>query len=159
MGLQRDDRDACGHLFNPGQDQFRCALNMARRFFRSTIQELETAFKKYRPDVSFLRDLLDELSHRTTDRAVKLRIAAQTQLRKLSAVESSPPSQPSPQPPGEPTPRDNSNKRQERITNSSSSPTLPQPEYADTIPPPPVTNEPEQILSSWIALEVLSPPT
>jgi hypothetical protein len=63
---------------------------MARRFLRYSIQELEAAFVEYRPDAVILGELVEELKHRETDRAAKLRAAVEAQLRKLGGARVSP---------------------------------------------------------------------
>lgn len=46
---------------------------MNRRYFRSSIHELETLFENRKDDGSVLKALQDELAHRKTERAAKLR--------------------------------------------------------------------------------------
>jgi hypothetical protein len=46
---------------------------MARRFFRFSIQELEALCKEKHNNVDFLLALEEELSHRKTERAARLR--------------------------------------------------------------------------------------
>jgi hypothetical protein len=43
---------------------------MNRRYFRSSIDELETLFENRKDDGSLLKALQDELAHRKTERAV-----------------------------------------------------------------------------------------
>jgi len=52
---------------------YTCFQIMARRFFRSSIQELEALCKEKHNNVDFLLVLEEELSHRKTERAARLR--------------------------------------------------------------------------------------
>jgi hypothetical protein len=49
---------------------------MSRPFFNSGIGNLEAAFARERSDPAFLLKLIDELSHRSTDRAIRLKAKA-----------------------------------------------------------------------------------
>lgn len=126
---------------------------MARKYFRSSIQELEGLFKDQNDSTDVLQALDDELTHRTTDRAARLRskvIDRLTVLRKVEPPRKKPSQEPPPVPPHQ------------------SRPTSPMPEdHGSSIPPgrsfpitaPPITNRPDEVLSAWTALEVLSPPS
>lgn len=126
---------------------------MARKYFRSSIQELEVLFKDQNDSTDVLQALEDELTHRTTDRAARLRskvIDRLTVLRKVEPSRKKPSQEPPPVPPHQ------------------SRPTSPMPEdHGSSIPPgrsspitaPPITNRPDEVLSAWTALEVLSPPS
>lgn len=143
---------------------------MNRKYFRSSIDELENLFENQRDDGSALVALKDELEHRKTERAAKLRRRVETRLAQLEISNSTPTlEQPSlqfgsvqanecnsiVQPAG-----DILMSAQESTNNSDSiNPTL----HArfnkhGRDKTPTITNEPESILSAWTALEVLSPP-
>jgi hypothetical protein len=141
---------------------------MPRKYFRASIQELEALFKGQNDSIEVLQELHDELAHRTTDRAGKLRSRITdrlTNLREGGQKETVhvPPDVPPPQP----------NPRASAHAEQTSRSTQPQPESPSpasetfrTEPPraqqpplPPVTNRPEEVLSAWTALEVLSPPS
>ena len=126
---------------------------MSRPFFKSGIGDLEAAFARERSDPAFLQTLIDELSHRSTDRAVRLKAQA---LHALGTLQNIPDHSTSPAP--------QSNAR------PSASPVAPAPpRYAATTttehaaaertPMPPISNSPAAVLSAWTALEVLSPPS
>lgn len=119
----------------------------SRPYFNKSIDDLETIFTTSPDDAAVCQTILNELGHRTTPRAQKLReeIAAArpasrpthtqpTTARGTSqAKEPSRPSPASPPPPSDKRPR--------------SAPG----------PKPPVTNDPQNVLRAWTALEVLSP--
>lgn len=115
---------------------------MTRPFFNFRIPQLETEFAARRNDTDFLLALIDELGHRSTDRAAALKDAAQEALAKIQNPRQ--PETPSSIPPrsASPAPR-----------------TPPSPSSVHHSTPPPVTDEPQAILDTWTALEVLSPPT
>jgi hypothetical protein len=130
------------------------AVPMARPFFNSSITELEAAFTSRRHDLVFLNTLAEELRHRTTDKARKLREAVErARAQHGSAVppNDSGASQDPNRPQREPPPEENRSPRD--------GPRNPPPEPPPPIPLPPISNRPEEILSTWTALEVLSPPT
>ena len=56
---------------------------MKRKYFRSSIHELETLFENRKDDGSVLEALEDELAHRKTERAVKLRSLVSMRLTEL----------------------------------------------------------------------------
>jgi hypothetical protein len=141
---------------------------MNRRYFHSSIKELESLFENGQDDQALLRDLQGELTHRKTDRAAKLRLRINARLLGKTAGTTPPPTQPlidfggtvNVSKPVMPAP---SVAEREQYTSSRRGPptsaTLrvslqnnPQPS------PPSVNNSAESILSAWIALEVLSPP-
>jgi hypothetical protein len=144
---------------------------MTRRYFHSSIHELETLFENRKDDGSVLKALEDELTHRKTERAEKLRHRVSMHLTQLGIFTSS-------------------SMLKQHPLDSGSVPVnvndgIVQPR-ADTLMAPkksahdservsttlqawqknhsqqavsPITNAPESILSAWIALEVLSPQT
>lgn len=141
---------------------------MTRRYFRSSIQELETLFETHRDDVSVLKALEDELTHRSTERAANLRQRVWMRLIQLG-IRSSSLEQQSFEFTGIPV---NENERivQPRPDTFTPPPTSAKPCAPTTQtlrgriehshrPAPPITNAPESILSAWTALEVLSPQT
>jgi hypothetical protein len=140
---------------------------MIRPFFSKSIEELEIVFDRRRDDPESLDNLIEELSHRTTQRASKLKTRA---VQALGTIEKSgrregadvPPmqdDQASPQPP----------RSAPRPTEPKPSPMpqeprpVPEPSLADVRPVeqpmPPITDSPTAVLSAWTALEVLSPPS
>ena len=61
---------------------------MNRRYFCSSIDELETLFENRKDDGSLLKALQDELAHRKTERAVKLRHCVAMRLTQLGVCSS-----------------------------------------------------------------------
>ncbi len=129
---------------------------MARPLFKNSIAELEAAFDRRLGDPAFMDALADELAHRSTDRAKRLRAAVDSERAKLigSRTDAAPktpsppatrraddarlPSSPEPSQPS----RDDGRSRREPVRREF----------------PPITNAPDGILTAWTALEVLSPP-
>ena len=129
---------------------------MKRPYFKASIAELEAMLANRDDDAALLTALLEELNHRTTLRAGRLRQRVQNCLSLLARGEHAAPrsssisiaeddrseafhiddDDPLPQPP--PLTRENAR---------------PRPKY------PSISDDPERILSSWIALEVLAPQT
>lgn len=129
---------------------------MNRPFFNFRIPDLEVELASRRDDVDFLLALIHELEYRSTDRAVALKALALEAFAK--AKKPSSPTEPGTSPP----------------------PHTVHPPQMEKNPPPPsprgsrgagvsagpdhrpptrgVTDEPEAILDTWTALEVLSPP-
>src|ERR1044072_2003769 len=141
---------------------------MNRRYFHSSIHDLETLFENQKDDGSVLKALQDELTHRKTERAVKLRQRIAIRLTQLGICTSPSTLQKDvlqfetlpniksdviveacadrltvPHKWADPTDLTSST-LQARIKNHSRRPV------------PPVTKAPESILSAWTALEVLS---
>jgi len=141
---------------------------MARRFFNSTIQQMEAVFAQQSQDIRVLGELAEELKHRNTERGTRLRAAVDSQIQKISAGTSPKLAVPAPPPPVvrpilgqgpeiEPVvqpPISHPGK-----PNSSQDQDSPLGPTTALKPVPPITNTPEQILSAWTALEVLSPPS
>ena len=144
---------------------------MNRRYSRSSIHELETLFENRKDDISVLKALQEELAHRKTERAAKLRDRVMMRLTQLGICTSaSGLQQHSLQFKGVP------NTKSEPIVKAYAD-TLTAPQKSDNQPDPtktalralvndhsqraipPLTNAPESILSAWTALEVLSPQT
>jgi hypothetical protein len=130
----------------------------ARPCFNSSISQLEAMFSQHRHDRARLIQLRDELLNRKTDRAGRLLSDVETELSRSHASE----------------PLANAPAARQRIKGASDTSTPPagtgdecnlQPPEPRVSPPrrdralPLVTNAPPDILSAWIALEVLSPPT
>ena len=138
---------------------------MTRKYFRSSIQELEALYKSQKDDLELLYSLQDELTHRKKPRAIKLRnlIAERLTALKTDTLSQDPS-----------THHESSHHAQ----SASRSPEEPPSHYlkpapaklltkvelpkskAGPVPPsplPPITNRPDEILSAWTALEVLSP--
>jgi hypothetical protein len=143
---------------------------MTRRFFQTGIAELEALFTQNNSNVALLEALAEELEHRTTERARRLKADVSDRLDAVcsgKAQEMSPlPSKPvGDRPVSEPTPPSStpappkSWPTPNAVFNPPDSAARPTP-----APPPraakptrPVTDRPDDILSAWTALEVLSP--
>ena len=141
---------------------------MARKYFRSSIQELEVLFKDQNDIIDVLLAIQDELTHRTTDRAARLRNRVTDQLavlRKGAHKETSqePPRVPSHEPPPMPRVYEEQVLPPPQIppdrTISASRTSRTEPRMEQQPPLPPITNRPDDVLSAWTALEVLSPPS
>lgn len=142
---------------------------MARPLLASSIQELEALYRNHSESEQHLRALHNELTHRKTERAAKLRSQVEERLAELN---SEPPSRAQhSQGPPPVTPRQNQS-RSRPVERQPIPPPTPRPDTgristetrrAETrtsapSPFPQITNRPEDILSAWTALEVLSPP-
>ena len=150
---------------------------MARSYFKSGIVELEAPFADNQNSTQVLRDLDDELVHRSTNRAKRLHAKVKEAIEKQQTV-------PTPEPINPPPSEPRTKSQRKRKTKESPEPEEPAPETGQTGqqperaghsweeiaerdfplpagPPslPPITNRPEQILSAWLAWEVLSPQT
>jgi hypothetical protein len=126
---------------------------MVRKYFRSSIQELEVLLKDQNNSIDVLQALEDELTHRTTDRAARLRskvIDRLAVLRKVVPPRKKPSQEPPPVPPHQSRPTFPMSE-----DHGSSIP----PGRPSSIPAPPISNRPDEVLSAWTALEVLSPPS
>lgn len=142
---------------------------MARKYFRSSIQELEVLFKDHNDSIDVLLAIQDELTHRTTDRAARLRNRVTDRLAVLNkGAQKETLEEPSRVPPQEPHPISRLHLHEEQRSRPPQQPdsTFPANEPSRTTlgtkqqsSLPPVTNRPEEILSAWTALEVLSPPS
>ncbi len=133
---------------------------MSRPLLSSSIEAMEALFVQSGSNAVQLRQLYEELAYRTTKRAAKLRLQVEKQLEspkvkppvnKLPEQIPIPLSSPSPEKPASPQPAP-----------KAQMPATPQVccKQNDSKEPqafPPITNRPENILSAWTALEVLSP--
>jgi hypothetical protein len=140
---------------------------MARRFFRSSIQELETLFKENHNNVDILFSLEEELSHRKTERAARLRNQVEERLVVLRPSPSSREQTSAELPPFRSSQHQSVSSSQEEQQSShpysthSTTPIVDEPPGVGGAPPPllpPITNQPNDVLLAWTALEVLSPP-
>ncbi len=140
---------------------------MARRFFRSSIQELEALCKEKHNNVDFLLVLEEELSHRKTERAARLRNQITERLAVLrprtpsrEQVSAEPPPPQSSQHQSVPHPHEKQEPSHPHPLRPEN-PVVSLPSWGEGEPPPlpPITNRPDDVLSAWTALEVLSPPT
>jgi hypothetical protein len=142
---------------------------MNRRYFRSSIHDLETLFENQKDNGSLLTVLEDELEHRKTERAANLRRRVVMRLTELG-ISCAPPTQ-----------KQQalwigsaSNKESDGIihtvadTSKGTQKTADNADFSSATMReriknhsqraiPPVINKPESILSAWTALEVLSP--
>jgi len=138
---------------------------MARRFFRSSIQELEALFKENNNNVDILLALEEELSHRKTERAARLRNQVEERLVGLRPGTSTREQASAEPPPLRPSQHQSVPRPHEEQQSShphslhSKTPVVGVSSGVEGEPPPPITNRPDDILSAWTALEVLSPPT
>ncbi len=143
---------------------------MTRRYFRSSIDELENLFENRKDDGAVLEVLEGELAHRKTERAAKLRRRVATRLTQLG-IRASFPTLKQPSPHFGSVPVNESNcivqppdnilmGTQESAHNSDhiNADLRARHKNHKQVAIRPVTNEPESILSAWTALEVLSPP-
>ena len=129
-----------------------------RPFFQNSIQQLETAFQNNKDDTVFCNSLLVELKHRSTKRAQNLKseISKAVDTQTIIAI-----------PPPEVFPPEiNTLKPPKTLAPPEAKPQTPPttvlPPFNDAPtrkikPKPAVTNEPQNILRAWTALEVLSP--
>ena len=149
---------------------------MTRKYFRHSIQDLEVLFKKEFDNVQILNELKDELLYRKTKKAKNLlsQVLKRLDTLKNRAVTPSETNQPSSELPKSPIEVFPPRSSQEfPPTQSVESDTYKEPKR-DGIKPghwqegPPLKspigsihfkNRPEEILSAWTALEVLSPIT
>ena len=147
------------------ESDYRCFQTMARRFFRSSIQELEVLCKEKHNNVDFLLALEEELGHRKTERAARLRSQVKERLVVLrpgtssrERVPAEPPPLRSPQHQSVPRHREEQASAHPHSPHSKT-PVIGIPSGAQGEPPPlpPITNRPDDVLSAWTALEVLSP--
>jgi AAA domain len=128
---------------------------MKRPYFKVSIAELEAALASRGDDAAFLSVLLEELTHRTTLRAGRLRQRVQHSLDLLARENHAAPSNSS-SPAVEQDPPEAFPMHDEPLPSpplSAGENAAPRPQY------PPINDDPERILSSWIALEVLAPQT
>lgn len=143
---------------------------MNRKYFHSSIDELETLFENQKTDGSVLKAIEDELAYRKTERAAKLRRRVATHLTQLGMCTSAS-TLDQPQVEYERVlntrregiadePIDRSTLPQKSADQVAAGSTIPRPPIKNQAQRaiPPVTNAPESILSAWTALEVLSPP-
>lgn len=144
---------------------------MNRRYFRSSIHELEILFENHKDDGSVLKALEEELAHRKTERAAKLRRRVALRLSQLGiCISASRLRQDSLQFDGVPNIKNDqiveesadvltAPQKSADPSDSTSTALRARVKKASQRPIPPLTNAPESILSAWIALEVLSPQT
>ncbi|HET8772664.1 MAG TPA: AAA domain-containing protein [Thermoanaerobaculia bacterium] len=120
---------------------------MTRPYFQASIEELEVVFASHADDAATLDLLLEELGHRKTLRAGRLRQRVQQRLTSLA---------------------DSGGTSRAAFVERRDAPSLHDAPSAVPAPPtephvrnqyPPITNAPQAVLSAWTALEVLSPPT
>ncbi len=137
-----------------------------RPFINFGVDKLETLVGERSGDRHFLDKLLNELSYRSTKRAKRLEERVKRKLRELRV----PPTRGTStyaRPPG-PTPapdstRQQSESRSESEASKSATPSAPTSTVTgapwQSRSRPPVTNSAAEIISTWIAQEVLSPHT
>lgn len=122
----------------------------SRPLFNKSIVELETAYKNNSADESFCRTLLSELGHRTTQRAQKLKNKIVVVKKVTPAFTSKPP----------PRQTDTAFEEPKKKAQHSNEPRpevqIAKPKF-ELGPKPAITNDPQNILRAWTALEVLAP--
>ena len=140
---------------------------MVRKYFSSSIESLEAIFKEKNDKLQILEALKEELEHRKTKRSERLRDQVNERIVSLRAQsatgtqssQDSPRSSPhSPQ--SEPASQNEPPQSSTRPPHAKSGPTRENSgagERTASSPVPPITDHPEEILSAWTALEVLSP--
>lgn len=122
-----------------------------RPFFSKSIAELEATFRRNQEDAGTLSLLVHELGFRSTQRALalkqKVEAANKNHTNKVTTTQSHPPVKAIPAEPTRPQfPLGGAQKSEEPVTI-----------VTKPGPKPTVTNEPQNILRAWTALEVLSP--
>lgn len=125
-------------------------MTHARPYFNCRIDQLESLHHANSSDQKLNQLLLEELEHRTTDRAAALR--SQVQGAMLGQYEASAPVasiRPTEKVQAEPTP----------VTSVAPAPSAPPARPVVTRPYTEKRNDPAAILASWVALEALSPQT
>ena len=138
---------------------------MARRFVRSSIQELEALFEEKNNDVDVLLVLQEELSFRKTQRAARLSTQVRERLAILQPKVTWQNTAHEKSSPGRSSDDQLGSRPHEKHLSSDPPPTSPEsssrggPSGIDRglSPPPPMTNRQGDVLSAWIAMEVLSP--
>jgi hypothetical protein len=136
---------------------------MARKYFRSSIESLEAIFEDKKDSLEILEALKEELTHRKTKRAERLRDQVNIRLVALRAQSATgarssqeTPHSPKSEPDSQDEPRHSStHSRHAKTAPGRETPGAE--ERTASSPMPPVTDRPEEILSAWTALEVLSP--
>ena len=143
---------------------------MTRRYFHSSIQELEALLNEHENNVQVLHALQEELKHRTTERAARLSNRVMERLRGSKTATSSPEPQNSfefslfPSDQHQPPSRSHLAQASLLSQRSVAKPSITSETLRVLIrneppkPLPPITSQPEEVLSAWTALEVLSPP-
>ena len=137
---------------------------MARRFSRFTIHELEALFAEKYSDVVTLVELQDELSHRKSERAGRLRTQVRERLAILQPDASAQKPFPENLSPRRSSDDQSGSRPHEKYPSSQSPPASPESLSREGSwgtdrepPPPPITNQPHDILSAWTAMELISP--
>lgn len=126
-------------------------LMAARPYLNKSIAELEAAFERSQKDGAVLGRLLHELGFRTTQRALALKqqIEAASNTRTSVRADTAPKARPEF--------ASTATQASPKHDRDRSAPRQPAPRPVRDGPKPPVTNDPENILRAWTALEVLSP--
>jgi hypothetical protein len=114
-----------------------------RPYFNKSIKELEEAFRNSRNDGEALNRLIHELGFRSTPRALALKKEVQAANRGEPPKSATPKTAPKPEHPSKPPEK-------------SKPPEVAKP-VATPVAKPPISNNAQDILRAWTALEVLSP--
>ncbi|WP_282077161.1 DEAD/DEAH box helicase [Epibacterium ulvae] len=122
---------------------------MSRQHFKKSIEQLEAAYAKNKGDGAFCQTLLDELSHRSTQRAQNLK-------KKILAANDETAPQQKPRPVSELEPKQ-PRLMPSDVTGLQQGEDRPKVVPFDLGPKPDVKNDALDILRTWTALEVLSP--
>ena len=139
-----------------------------RPYFNKSIRELEQLYEANQGNCDITKDLFQELGYRKTPRALRLKGVIETRQTKLPvdgvtqrhaeqlqpSIPETPPSQPALSSVGTSGPT-----RSISPDQPANAPSRAQAQTRATQPiaKPPISNEPEDILRTWTALEVLSP--
>lgn len=142
---------------------------MARPFFSSSLQELEALFKQQQDNLELLGTLEEELTHRKTERAARLR--KQVKEHRMALLSGASPREQASQGHRLFPQHQNQSIAPSHVEQTSyhpqpspakaaatSEPTRIEVRTAAPPPLPSITNRPEEVLSAWTGLEVLSPP-
>lgn len=121
-----------------------------RSLFQKSVKELEELFEDKKQDHEFLYTLVDELKHRKTNRAVKLKGIALGAIGNDEVVQNKPTNQ---------SKKENPKKSEEEPISDDYEDgfKISLEDYTPADTPPKISNEAGNILSSWTAIEILSP--
>lgn len=141
---------------------------MARLYFSYSIQKLEILFDEQNKNPAILRALQEELTYRKTGRARKLADQVKNRLDSFGSTSITLEQKSQELPPPSPHPHQPTSRSDEQPVDPFEQPNKEVPNTSDPFRAespktpqthPPISNRPEDILSAWTALEVLSPPS
>jgi len=144
---------------NSAQGGAKKVMATIRPYFKLSISDLESIFEAAHSEKAICQALVDELSHRSTDRAATLLKKIQKTLKEVRTEELTPSSTLSKaSAPSNPLPQSSESASPPART-SEPLPANPVQRTQPQKAAPAVTNKPANILSAWTALEALSPQT